>query len=282
MPAGELAPVVVLGQSGPEAVDVDPIDTSEAAHVAPVAVDSREVLTETEPPVALDATSVLDRRDALLVPVEKSMTRTLKRLVSDEQNEVLDRLRRIRRGLPDIDALLPDDDAIAFTAALRSDFVDAAAAGARFWAGESADVDADPTGRLDHEVLDGGLELRVGDLLSLRRAHLQRALEHADADGTELAELGDHVRAAYREWRTQSVPQLAGDLAAAGFALGEQVAAGEGTPWRWVADHGGLPCSDAEDNSLAGAIDCGAPFPTGDVVPPAHPGCRCILVPVPR
>ena len=75
---------------------------------------------------------------------------------------------------------------------------------------------------------------------------------------------------------------LAGDLATAGFALGEQAAAGDGTSWCWMVDNGGLPCSDADDNALAGPVACGSTFPTGDVIPPAHSGCRCVLVPAPR
>ena len=94
-------------------------------------------------------------------------------------------------------------------------------------------------------------------------------LPPAESDGVELAEMADHVRAAYREWRTRSVPDLAGDLATAGFALGEQAAAGDGTSWCWMVDNGGLPCSDAEDNALAGPTPCGSAFPTGDIVPPA-------------
>lgn len=232
--------------------------------------------------VAVAATSALDRRDDLLVPIEKALTRTLKRLVSDEQNEVLDRLRRIRRGRPELDALLPSGELAVYTAALGDDFAAAAAAGVAFWNAESgAEAATDHPDRdvLDRDVLDGGLEIRTGEVLDLRRVHLQRALDGAEADGIELAELGDHVRAAYREWRTQSVPQLAGDLATAGFALGEQAAAGPGAMWCWQVDNGGLPCSDAEDNALAGAIGCGSAFPTGDLLPPAHPGCRCILVP---
>ena len=120
------------------------------------------------------------------------------------------------------------------------------------------------------------------ELLGFRRAHIQKVLDDADADGLELTELGDRVRAAYREWRSLSVSDLAGDLATAGFAEGTRAAAGEGTLWTWVPDNGGLPCSDAEDNSLAGAVACGAEFPTGDAIPPAHSGCRCILVPARR
>ncbi|MBU6216559.1 MAG: hypothetical protein KGR17_08125, partial [Acidobacteria bacterium] len=74
----------------------------------------------------------------------------------------------------------------------------------------------------------------------------------------------------------------AGDLTSAGFACGVVAAAPAGATWCWVVDHGGLPCSDAEDNSLAGDVVAGEAFPTGDVAPPAHAGCRCILAPSPR
>lgn len=291
-----LAPVVVLGQPTAEDADGDVHPASGGVPASGQGPASGERPAPAEASASEDvgpgvaapagvgavavASSALDRRDDLLVPVEKAMTRTLKRLVSDEQNEVLDRLRRLRRGRPELDTLLPGDTEVAtFTAALDDEFVVAATAGVRFWDSESGDDGGHPAERLDHDVLAGGLEVRVEELLGLRRAHLQRALDHAESAGIDLAELGDHIRAAYREWRTQSVPQLAGDLATAGFALGEQAAAGPGTPWCWEPDHGGLPCSDAEDNALAGALECGAAFPTGDLVPPAHPGCRCILVP---
>ena len=43
-----------------------------------------------------------------------------------------------------------------------------------------------------------------------------------------------------------------------------------------------VPNPDAEDNRLADAVRAGEPFPTGDLRPPAHAGCRCLLVPAPR
>jgi hypothetical protein len=100
-----------------------------------------------------------------------------------------------------------------------------------------------------------------------------------DNSGEDASALVDRLRASYREMRSTSVPDQAGDLAVSGFTEGIVIAAGSHSTWRWVADNGGLPCSDAEDNSLAGPIACGAEFPTGDDRPPAHPGCRCILAP---
>lgn len=286
----EVADVTAITTVASTVVGSDPaISEVVSESVVSESVVSESVVAEaTVAPVAViehaqAAESALDRRDALLVEVEKSMSRSLKRLVSDEQNEVLDRLRRIRRGRPDTAALLPEgDDEITFTLGLHDDYAAAAAAGARFWAAESDTDEAAATEAVDADVIEGGLEIRVSELLGLRRAHLHRAVEHAVEDGVELAEFADHVRAAYREWRTRSVPELAADLAASGFALGEQAAAGEGGSWCWMVDNGGLPCSDADDNALAGAVPCGTPFPTGDVIPPAHSGCRCILVPAPR
>lgn len=283
---GDLANVVVLEQSADPDLESAGRGSTDAVADAPAGTEvaSGEVFASVAVIEHTQATeSALDRRDALLVDVEKALSRSLKRLVSDEQNEVLDRLRRIRRGRPDTAALLPEgDDEITFTLGLHDDYAAAAAAGARFWAAESNTDEATATAAVDADVIEGGLEIRVSELLGLRRAHIHRALEHAVDDGIELAELADPVRAAYREWRTRVVPDLSADLAASGFALGEQAAAGDGGTWCWMVDNGGLPCSDADDNALAGPVACGSTFPTGDVIPPAHSGCRCILVPAPR
>lgn len=223
---------------------------------------------------------LFDRRDELLLPVEKGLARTLKRLASDEQNEILDRLRRVKRGRPDAAEILPGTDDAPFVEALVGEFAKAVATGVEFWS-EVAGTPATPPDAADpqvREVLAG----RVSEFLALHRAHLERAFAEADEADLDTAELSDRVRATYRDWRSGSLADLAGDLATAGFTLGERRAAGPGTPWRWVVDHGGLPCADGEDNALAGEVPCEEPFPTGDVTPPAHPGCRCILAPASR
>jgi cell division septum initiation protein DivIVA len=236
-----------------------------------------------EDPVALP--SLLDRRDALLAPVEQALAKSLKRAVSDEQNEVLDRLRQARRTTPSIDELLgADDETDRYLDRIRSDSADAAAAGAAFWIAESGgDEVPDVSAAIDDAVAPGGLLHRlVAELLEHRRAHLVRVLDEADAEGLDPHDALSKVRGAYREWRSDRLAGAAGDLTSAGFACGVVAAAPVGATWCWVVDHGGLPCSDAEDNSLAGAVVAGEAFPTGDVAPPAHAGCRCILAPSPR
>ena len=40
------------------------------------------------------------------------------------------------------------------------------------------------------------------------------------------------------------------------------------------------PCEICAGNEDAGAVNVGDEFPSGDTEPPAHPNCRCSLVPV--
>ena len=233
-------------------------------------------------PDADPVAALLDRRDRVLVPIEKQLSRNLRRLASDEQNGVLDQLRRIKRGRPEISAVLPDATATAelFAEALVADFTAAVRAGSDFWA-EVAGSSTDPLFD-DDARLRATLDATVGEFLAVHRAHLERTFAESEEEGLDVADLGDRVRASYRDWRSTALSELAGDLAAAGFAQGERVAAGPGTPWQWVVDNGGLPCADGEDNALAGPVHCEDPFPTGDITPPAHAGCRCILLPAHR
>jgi len=89
----------------------------------------------------------------------------------------------------------------------------------------------------------------------------------------------DGVRACYREWKTQRIGPLGDDVVHHAFNLGIVAASGRDTKLRWIVDNGGSPCPDAEDNALAGAVTCGEQFPSGHCHPPAHPGCRCLVVP---
>jgi hypothetical protein len=66
---------------------------------------------------------------------------------------------------------------------------------------------------------------------------------------------------------------------AAAYAQGAYGATTDGEELRWVVDRSTEACPDADDNALAGPVGKGEPFPTGDRCPPAHPGCRCLVVP---
>ena len=223
---------------------------------------------------------LFDRRDELLLPVEKGLARALKRLASDEQNEILDRLRRVKRGRPDPAEILPSADSAPFVDALAAEFARAVDGrrGALVRARRRRCAGPGP----DDPLLRAALETRVGEFLALHRAHLSGPSPRPTRPTwTPPNWVIVSARPTATGVRDPS-PTWPATWPTAGFTLGEQHAAGSGTPWRWVVDHGGLPCADGEDNALAGEIACGEPFPTGDVTPPAHPGCRCILAPARR
>ena len=234
-------------------------------------------LIEDQPGVERDAS--MDERDKLLLPVEKQLSKALRRLASDEQNEVLDYLRRIKTSRPDFAKVLESSDRVLtkFADSLLDDFTQAVAAGSEFWAAVSG-VTAGSLFSEDDQI-EECLRSNLEQFLEIHRAHLERSFRDGDEAGLENNERAERIRATYRDWRSGSLTELAGDLAIAGFTQGERLAAGPGTQWCWAVDHGGLPCADGEDNALEGAIACGDPFPTGDITPPAHPGCRCILLP---
>jgi hypothetical protein len=106
---------------------------------------------------------------------------------------------------------------------------------------------------------------------------LRRKLEE-DVRGVESIDdsaLGEHVGAAFREWRGPRIEGVASDFAVAAFSLAmREVGDNE---LRWIFDDGGMECPDCEDNALAGPLVKGEAFPTGHLHPPAHPGCRCLL-----
>jgi DivIVA domain-containing protein len=229
-------------------------------------VAAEEVVEEPEVEVDPDA-DLLDRRDAATDAIERQLARRLKRVLSDEQNEVLDLLRRTR-GNPGAAEVLPAeiDHLARFTQAALEDLQQAERAGAGFF-GDAPRRTAD--------VADTA-EQFASELVRQIRVRLERSFE----DGGDENEVGDRIRACYREWKTQRIADTARHYVVAAFTRGVVEAAPDGTAFRWLVDDGEVPSPDCEDNALAGAVVKGEPFPTGDLCPPVHPGCRCLVVPV--
>jgi len=64
------------------------------------------------------------------------------------------------------------------------------------------------------------------------------------------------------------------------YARGAYDATPSGSTLRWVPAEVGR-CPDADDNALEPTVKVQS-FPTGQPYPPAHPGCRCLVVPTDR
>ena len=219
------------------------------------AEDEAEAL---DPPARL-----LRHRDELLRSAERELGRKLKRVLADEQNEVLDLLRR--QGGAAVDDVVPaaSEHADRFAAAAVPVLDAVAARGATLVGG-----DAEPCGDLA-----GTLGRSLAEPL---RRRIERTFEESDGD---LDEATERLRALYREWKANHIGVAVRHFTATAYARGAYEAARRGSPLRWVVDPSCEACPDCDDNALAGKVTKGDTFPTGDTVAPAHPDCRCLVVP---
>ena len=236
-------------EAGPE-VEVAEVEVAEVAEV--------EVDAAPEPPD--DPRGAPFRaRDEALHAMDKELSRRLKRSLADEQNEVLDLLRRTKpKG---VDDLLPsaDDHAARWADTAAPGLAEAAEAGA---GGDT------PT-----SVTDLADEL-ARHLTAPLRDRIDRSFAASDGN---LDDVADRVRALYREWKGQRLSETSRHFLAAAFARGLFDGVAPGGRVQWVLDPAAPPCPDCDDNVLAGAIAKGEEFPTGHVCSPAHPGCRCLV-----
>jgi hypothetical protein len=214
-------------------------------------------------PVAGDE-DLVAQRDSALASVEHELGRRLKRVLADEQNEVLDLLRRTKPSTSDDLLAAIGGHTVRYTDAARDELGQAALWGA-------ASVGGEPDG--SYEALAVELAQAVVEPLRERIAR-----SFLDAGG-DLDDVTGRLRSLYREWKGQRIAAAVRHYAVAAYAQGAYGSMPDGTPLRWLVDRTSDPCPDADDNALAGAVCKGEAFPTGDHCPPAHAGCRCMVVP---
>ena len=228
---------------------------------APASADSDD-----EPTLELSAPVQLVRRDELLGPVIAGLARRVKRALQDDQNDILDRLRS-QGGWKD--GVLPElsEHTARYVEASKEMLAEAARAGCH---------------------LRGlSIETRRGRR-GLRRTACQRAGRSRCGAGSR--------RTARRStpqttplWSSTSGPHFANgaETELRGSRGTTRPPPSQRRPWpgprsdvtiRWIVDDEGAPCADCEDNALAEDVSPGDPFPTGHLHPPAHSGCRCLLV----
>ena len=204
-----------------------------------------------------------------LEPLQAQLAKRLKRAMQDEQNDVLDRLR-VHKGRPGLGDVLPD----------------AGAQGGRY-----RDL-ALPLLEQAAQRRRGGRGRRRGrrrPRRPRRRAGRRRHRPAAQPPGRHLRGRGARGRRRRRPHRAGRcrVPRVED---AAHRAAGRPTTSSPPTPWaasrprpagtplRWVVHDVDGPCPDCDDNALAGPTPRGEAFPTGQLHPPAHAGCRCLLV----
>ncbi|MFM8382845.1 MAG: DivIVA domain-containing protein [Actinomycetota bacterium] len=223
-------------------------------------------------PVRTD-TECFATRQEVLVPIILDMSRKIKRVLADEQNQILDTLRG-KQPVKTLEALAGSkaEHGARFIKALDSLLNSAAMAGASTLSDRpKAELAQRIEGRR-HDIDESVVATIVAPL----RERLSRSISQASGSNAELASL---VRSIYREWKNQFVDEHVDDLGLTAHGLGARAVLEESLTYCWMVDPDGPACSDAEDNSLAGAVAGGAEFPTGHTHAPAHPGCRCALIP---
>ena len=262
----------------PEPVAVDEPVADGPAVDEPVVDATEELSVFQASPAAPDVAVEYDdspfgRRDAELTPLIVAAARKLKRVLADEQNDVLHSLRGAK-SVRSLDDLLPaaTEHVQRYSQAMHDELVAAAVAGA-------ASVDDGSAKEHTKAVTKGNaLEPAVkaveSSIVQPLRDRLERAVADADGDAADLTSI---VRAVYREWKNQRIDEHLDDIAQLAFGRGALVALAPGTPVCWTVDPNGPDCPDAEDNALAGVVKAGDPFPTDHVCAPAHEGCRCML-----
>lgn len=228
-----------------------------------IEVDGPGGAEEAEPDALL---TLLEQRDGMIEPIEARVARRLKRVLADEQGQVLDAVRRAK-GRADLDDVLSSDDQVtAYALAVVDDLRGAAEEGAAF---EGASLPSSATVAVDEVARELGRELA-----GVVRPRVARCLEAGD----DAEDTSDRLRAAYREWKTDRLIEVTRHLVLSAFGEGQCAVRPSGAPVRWVPDPDHPACPDCEDDVLAGAVPSGEAFPTGHLHPPAHPGCRCLVV----
>ncbi len=240
-------------ESAPTApAPVEPVPAAAPVEPAATAGDVEHVPVE-----FLADAGRLEARSTAIGGVAPALARAVKRRLADEQNDVLDMLRRT--GATDLASLYPPaDDHVATYATLATTHL---AAVAEAGGGEPVDV----------TTLADDL---AAQLVQPLRRRVERAAAEIEDDADELDE---RLRALYREWKVQVIGPAVDDALLSAYAHGQWSATPEGTALTWRIDPAQGPCPDAQDNALAGPVPRGEAFPTGDACPQAHPGCRCLL-----
>ncbi len=254
-------------ESGAEPVGAAPADAGdEAGEAARTGPDDGADEGAGEEPSA-DAAMFAQRAEAL-DPIVSNLSRRLKRGLQDDQNGLLD---RFRQGTGEwSDALLLDEGSqrSLYAKAAAASLRDAMSAGMVF-------ARAVAGGRRPKTVVpdDTAVDAIGQELASTVVTLIRRRLETGDTP-----DAAERIGAAYREWRGERIQRLAEDSVIEAFSKGVLAASAKRTV-RWSRSEVGPGCADCEDNCLAGDVVAGQEFPTGHLHPPAHAGCRCLVLP---
>ena len=221
---------------------------------------------------------MFEHRDAALVAVDEAVAKKLKRVLADEENAMLNYLQSkkaqvaLEKVLPSVENQLQN-----YVEATSKELIEAAMSGAQSL---SKSLKADLRKKISNTTVMQVMSKKLADdIVYPLRERIQKCVESSVGNTIEMSSL---IRTVYREWKMQQIDKLVGDVSRLAYSRGAYLVLETGTKVCWMVDPNGPPCSDAEDNSLAGEVACGEKFPTGHEHPVIHSGCKCLVVPAPR
>jgi cell division septum initiation protein DivIVA len=266
-----------LREATPEAV-VEKVAKAEkpAKAAKPVQADVVETPVVEEVPTIELPTPQPERfalRAEAISPIVGQMSRKLKRVLADEQNNVMEHLKGKRTSL-EMDAILGTvvEHAARYATVIAEDSMAAASAGVKSMTGarsSSKRVTQKGIGNSTQAVLITGLVAQF-------REDARIAIGEAEGNREVLSDL---MRDIYRKWKMSGIDAHVDDIACDAFVRGSYLSLEPNTPIFWMTDPNGEPCSDCADNALGGVVKKGEEFPTGHQHPLVHVGCRCLVCP---
>ena len=246
--------------AAPDAAVPSEADPDAAAAGAPDAAGS-----ETTNGEAVDAVVAWrTKRADVLDPLHLALAKRAKRTAQDDQNALLDAVRRHKGRPTSAQVLVPEADLLAGWTAVLQAAIDEAYGAGRVAAGGAPEPSGEAMVREAAESI----------VLPVRERIVSAIDTGAEGDTGGLVE---RIGARFREWRNQSLEDGLSDVLAVAWSRGVYDASPEGAVLRWIPSVEGR-CADCDDNGLEPTVK-GASFPTGQPHPPAHPGCRCLLAP---
>jgi len=229
-----------------------------------------------EPPKPIEPDlKMFERRDIALIAVDESLVKKLKRVLADEENAMLNYLQS-KKAQVALEKVLPsfENQLQIFVEATSKELIEAAMSGAQSL---SKSLKSDLRKKISNATVMQVLSKKLADdIVYPLRERIQKCVESSDGSASEMSSL---IRSAYREWKMKQVDKIVGDISRLAYSRGAYLVLETGVKVCWMVDPNGPPCADAEDNSLAGEVNCGEKFPTGDEHPVIHAGCKCLVVP---
>lgn len=228
---------------------------------------------EDQEPAAAPAAAAeeLSRRSEALGDLPAQTARRLKRLLQEEHNELLDRLRT-QRGKGDIeDNLAPHNEQLGRFVSGLSEALGRAFTEGRRIAGSKGD--ADPSAAVT--------KLVTRQVLNPLRSEITKAIQAGLEAQDSASSLSERANDVFRVWKGVRTQLLGEGIAYAAYHQGLVDAwgskSGATKTWVFSADEQDCPNDICRRNADAGAVALKAPFPSGHLAPPAHGGCTCTL-----